>query len=393
MNFFEKSKEIKDYMIDIRRRIHEYPEIGFDLVNTTRLVKEELDKLGVSYTSPIENSLLANLGKGDKTILLRADMDGLAIVEENNLDFKSKNSCSHMCGHDFHTAMLLGTIKLLKDVEEDLNGVVKFIFQPAEEILKGSEKMIEAGILENPKVDKAMMVHMDTSRKVGIYIKEGAMATSNNNFRIEVKGYSCHGAMPEKGIDASFIASQIVNALQVIVSRELSFTKGAVLTTGHIQGGNAPNIIPDKAIIEGTTRTYHEESKKHIQKRIPEIAKYLAKAYRGDAKFEILSDVPAIINDKDFYDGAIKILRKIEMDNDDFALFDKCEAVTASDDFANIAKIVPSLMLMVGCMPDEGEAYPLHNGKAIFNEDAIIYGPSAMASIAYDYLKGEKKWN
>ena len=378
-------------MIDIRRRIHENPELAFDLEDTTNLVKEELDKLGITYTSPIKNSVLASLGKGDKTILLRADMDALPIEEENDLDFKSKNQGGHMCGHDFHTAMLLGTAKLLKEIEEDLDCVVKFMFQPAEEILKGSEKMIEAGILENPKVDRAVMVHMDTTRPVGIYIKDGAMATSNNNFRIEVEGKSSHGAMPENGIDAAFVASQIVNGLQEIVSRELSFTKGAVLTTGHIKAGSAPNIIPDKATIEGTCRTYHEESKKHIQKRIPELSKYIAKAYRAEASFEILSDVPAIINDGDFYKDAIRILEKIKKGNKDFNLIDDCEAVTASDDFANVAKLIPSLMLMVGCKVETGEVYPLHNGKAIFNEDSIVYGPTTMVSLAYDYLKGENK--
>lgn len=391
MNFFEKSNEIKDYMIDIRRRIHENPELAFDLEDTTNLVKEELDKLKISYTSPIENSVLASLGAGDKTILLRADMDALPIEEENDLDFKSKNQCGYMCGHDFHTAMLLGTAKILKEIEEDLDGVVKLMFQPAEEILKGSEKMIRAGILENPKVDRAMMVHMDTTRPLGIYIKEGAMATSNNNFRIKVKEKSSHGAMPENGIDAAFVASQIVNGLQEIVSRELSFTKGAVLTTGHIKAGSAPNIIPDKATIEGTCRTYHEESKKHIQKRIPELSKYIAKAYRAEASFEILSDVPAIINDEEFYKDAIRVLYKVKEENEDFNLIDKCEAVTASDDFANVAKDIPSLMLMVGCKVESGEVYPLHNGKAIFNENLIVYGPTTMASLAYDYLKGENK--
>ena len=366
MNFFEKSNEIKEYMIDIRRRIHENPELAFDLEDTSKLVKEELDKLGISYTSPIENSVLASFGKGDRTILLRADMDALPIEEENDLAFKSKNQCGHMCGHDFHTAMLLGTAKILKEIEEDLDGVVKLMFQPAEEILKGSEKMIEAGILDNPKVDRAVMVHMDTTRPVGIYIKDGAMATSNNNFKI-------------------------VNGLQEIVSRELSFTKGAVLTTGHIKAGSAPNIIPDKAIIEGTCRTYHEESKKHIQKRIPELSKYIAKAYRADSTFEILSDVPAIINDKDFYKDAIRVLENVKEENKDFNLIDDCEAVTASDDFANVARLVPSLMLMVGCKVENGEVYPLHNGKAIFNEDSIVYGPTTMASLAYDYLKGENK--
>ena len=393
MNFFEKSNEIKGYMIDIRRRIHENPEIAFDLEDTTNLIKDELEKLDISYTSPIENSILASIGKGDRTILLRADMDALPIREENNLDFKSKNQCSHMCGHDFHAAMLLGTAKILKEIEDDLDGVIKLMFQPAEEILKGSEKMIAAGILENPKVDRAMMVHMDTTRQVGIYIKEGAMATSNNNFRIEVTGKSCHGAMPENGVDAAFVASQIVNGLQEIVTRELSFTKGAVLTTGHITSGSAPNIIPDKAIVEGTSRTYHEESKRHIQERIPELCKYIAKAYRAESKFEILSDIPAIINDKDFYKDAIRVLEKVKAENKDFKLFDNCEAVTASDDFANIASVVPSLMLMVGCKPDNGEVYPLHNGKAIFNEDSIVYGPTTMASIVYDYLKGDNKWN
>lgn len=386
MDFWTSSKEIKDYMLDIRRRIHRNPEIGFNLSNTTEIVKEELRKLGIAYQSPIENSVLATLGQGDKVILLRADMDALPIVEETDLSFKSNNGCGHMCGHDFHVAMLLGTAKLLKKIEADLDGVVKLMFQPAEEILQGAEKMIAAGVLENPWVDRAIMLHMDTTREVGIYAKPGPMATSNNNFRITVKGSSCHGAMPEKGVDAALVAAQIVNALQTVVARELPFTQGAVLTTGHIQAGSAPNIIPGVAVVEGTTRTYHAESKRHIRVRLPEIAEYIAKAYRAEAEVKILSDVPALVNDVDFYAEAVRCLRQVKAENPEFAMFEDCEAVTASDDFANIAKVVPSLMLMVGCRPTSGEAYPLHNGKAIFNEDAIVYGPAVLATLACGYL-------
>lgn len=390
MNFYKKSQEIKDYLIEIRRNLHENPEIGFEMTNTVKHVTDELDKMGIKYSKPIESGVLATIGKGDRCILLRADMDALPIKEEANVVCKSTNENGHLCGHDFHTAMLLGTAKLLKENEDKINGVVKLMFQPAEELLSGSQKMIDAGILENPKVEKAMMVHMDTTLAPGLYIKKGEMATSNNNFRIEVEGYGAHGAMPEKGVDAAFIAAQIVNALQVLVSREISFREGAVLTTGHISAGNAPNIIPDKAIIEGTTRTYSQKSKEHIKTRIPEIADHIAKAFRGKASFEILSDVPAIINDDQMVDDIVEVLKEIKKENPDFNYSDKAEAVTASDDFANVAKNVPAVMMMVGCKVDDQTVYPLHNAKAKFNEDAIIYGPTLMASVVMKYLGGNK---
>lgn len=386
MNFYNKAKEIKDYMIGVRRSLHENPEIGFDLNNTVELVKKELDAMGISYSQPIASGILATIGQGDKCILLRADMDALPIKEEADIACKSKNEYGHMCGHDFHTAMLLGTAKLLKEVENDLKGTVKLMFQPAEELLQGSEKMIEKGILENPMVDCAVMVHMDTTLNPGIYIKKGEMATSNNNFRIEVSGYGAHGAMPEKGVDAAFIATKIVDALQVLVSREISFREGAVITTGHISAGNAPNVIPDKAIVEGTTRTYSQNSKDHIKKRIPEIAAYIAKAFRGKASFEILSDVPAIINDENMVDYIVEILKDIKEENPEFDFYNNCQAVTASDDFANVASRVPAVMMMVGCKVDEGTVYPLHNSRAKFNEDAIIYGPCVFANLAVKYL-------
>lgn len=386
MNFYKQSLELKDYLLKIRRQLHENPEIGFDLDNTVNLVKTELDKMGIEYTSPIENSVLATIGNGGRVILLRADMDALPIRENTNLEFKSENGNGHMCGHDFHTAMLLGTAKLLKENEDKLKGTVKLMFQPAEEILSGAIKMVEAGILENPKVDVACMIHMDTTLDLGVYLHKGAMATSNNNFRITVKGKGAHGAMPEKGVDATFVASQILNALQVLVSREISFTKGAVLTAGHLNAGSAPNVIPDIAIIEGTTRTYHTESKEHIKKRIPEIAKYIAKAFRGEVEFEILSDVPVLMNNDHLIEITEKYLKEVEKENPDFKVF-RGDPVTASDDFAHVAERVPGMMLMLGCKTNEGEIYPLHNANAVFNEDSIVFGPTTMATLAYNWLR------
>ena len=391
MDFYKRSYEIKDYLVEIRRGLHENPEIGFDLTDTVGLVKNELEKMGVKYSQPIESGIVATLGHGDNCLLLRADMDALDIKEEADTICRSKNNYGHLCGHDFHTAMLLGTAKLLKEVEDQLPGTVKLMFQPAEEILAGSEKMIEAGVLENPKVSSAMMVHMDTTLDPGVYIKNGQMATANNNFRIKVKGSGSHGAMPEKGVDSAFICAQIVNALQVISSREISFRNGAVITTGHIQAGNVPNIIPDYAIIEGTSRTYSQKNKDYIKRRIPEISYHIAKAFRGEASFEILSDVGPIINDDFLVEKLVECLKEIKVNNPDFSYSDNAEAVTASDDFANIALRVPSIMVMVGCKVDEEKIYPLHNPNAKFNEDSIIYGPCVMASFVFKYFGGKNE--
>ncbi|MDR7870922.1 MAG: M20 family metallopeptidase [Tissierellaceae bacterium] len=386
MDNYKRAYEIKEDIIEYRRNIHSMAEVGFDLPNTSKYVKEKLIEFGYEPEEIIENGIVATVGKGGRTILLRADMDALPMNEESGLEFAAKNGISHTCGHDLHAAMLLGAAKLLKEQEDTLKGTVKFMFQPAEELLGGARKMIEAGVLENPKVDGAIMFHVySTIPKGVVVVNTGVQAASNNNFKITVKGKGAHGAMPETGIDPIYIGAQIVIGLQELITREISYKNGAVLTTGNFEGGSAPNIIPDKAIIQGTMRTYDEDTQKYLVKRLPEIVKGIAETYRGTAEVEYLSDVPVLINDIEFSEEIINYIREFSQGRYNV---EQGSAVTASEDFALVAKEVPGCMLVLGAAdPNADTLYPLHNPKVTFGEDAMPLGTAIFVECATRWLK------
>lgn len=223
-------------------------------------------------------------------------MDAIPGKEASGVSFQSEENM-HMCGHDMHTAMLLGATKLLKAHESELKGTVKLVFQPAEELLAGAKSLIDAGLLENPAPEAAFMIHVNTMDAPALYIKPGIMTTTNNNFRITVKGKSAHGAMPQLGVDATYIGAAIVMALPEIVAREVAFDRSAVITTGHFEAGDAPNSIPDVAIIEGTLRSFNEDTHGYVKKRLVEVAKGVAETYRGAADVEFLSEAYIVNND------------------------------------------------------------------------------------------------
>lgn len=385
MGIYERANELKETIVKDRRHIHQNPEVGFDLPNTTKYVKQRLIEMGYEPQEIIENGLVCTVGKGGKTFLLRADMDALPMQEESGLDFASKNDgACHACGHDSHTAMLLGAAQILKEREAELKGTIKLMFQPAEELLLGAEKMVRAGVLENPTVDAAMMIHIYTNVDVGISYVKGPRYASSINFRINVKGKGSHGAQPQNGIDPVLIGANIITAAQELITREIPFTRAAVLTTGHFEGGSAVNIIPPEALIEGTTRTYSQESKDHIYKRLPEVASKIAEAYRGSAETEYLCDCPILINDLQFTDTMLGYIH--EMSGGRFEIFEG-EPATGSEDFAFISSKVPACALTLGGKVTDETYYPLHNPKMKINENALPIGTAVLAECAMKWLE------
>lgn len=385
MDNLTRANEIKNEIIKNRRYLHRNPEIGFELDNTVSFVKRELEKMGYEPKEIIKNGLVCTVGKGDKTFLLRADMDALPIEEESGVEFKSEISGRmHACGHDSHTAMLLGAAKLLKEKEEELKGTVKLVFQPAEELLLGAEPMVKAGVLENPKVDVAMMVHVYSNVDIGIGYVIGPRYASSNNFRIKIKGKGSHGAKPYDGIDPVVIGSNIVMAAQELIAREIPSTKSAVLTMGNFIAKGGINIIPSEVLIEGTTRTYSSESQEHIKARLPEIVDHIAKAYRGTGTLEYLCDCPIQINNPEFTD---KIIGYIEnLSNDRFRVYENVPA-TGSEDFAFISSRVPACSLILGAKVDDEEFYALHNSKMKLNEEAFPIGTAVLVECATRWLE------
>ena len=297
-----QAKLIYDDLITIRRTIHSNPEVGAKLPKTKAYVIDKLKEFGYEPQEICESGVVATIsGKNPgKTFLLRADMDALPVVEATECDFKSTNGSMHACGHDMHTAMLLGAAKLLRENQDDIEGTVKLVFQPDEEGFTGAKKMLAAGVLENPHVDAAMAMHVHSGTPSNMVLCGlGTSIAGCNRFRIVVKGTGCHGAMPELGVDPINIAAHIYISLQELIAREIPATKAAVVTIGKFVGGEAPNIIPREVIMEGTIRSLDKEIGEFIFNRINDITVNTAKMFRGEAELIELSSVPPLTNNTD----------------------------------------------------------------------------------------------
>lgn len=386
----ESAKLLKDELVEIRRHIHAHPEVGAHLPETTAFVKQKLEEFGYAPQEICESGIVATIGgkKPGKTFLLRADMDSLPITEETSCSFKSTNGSMHACGHDMHATMLLGAAKLLREYEDEIEGTVKLVFQPDEEGFTGAKKMLKAGVLENPKVDAAMAlhVHSGTPTNVVIYGVDTSMAGCIR-FRITVQGTGCHGAMPELGVDPINIAAHIYFSLQEIISRELPATESAILTIGKFAGGEAANIIPDRVEMEGTIRTFSQETSQFIFKRVEEIAVGTAKAFRGEAQLEELSSVPPLKNDMDLANEVASYLK--EMLGEKSVTSFKGQGM-GSEDFASYSYEVPSVYFMLGAgSKTENPLYgmPMHHPQVVFNEDILVTGAAMHAYGAIMWLK------
>lgn len=387
MTYLDLARANFDEMVTNRRQLHRHPELGFDLPQTVAFVKKKLTAYGLEPQDIGHSGVTALIGKpGGKTVLLRADMDGLPIKEESGLDFTSTNDKSHTCGHDMHTAMLLATAKLLKANEDKLHGQVKFIFQPAEELLIGGKAMVEAGILENPKVDAAFGLHVAPNVPAqGIAYAVGPAMSSALNFRLTIQGKGTHGAMPHLGIDPVYIGSQVVTGLTAIPARELGLDQSAAVTIGRFEGLGAMNIIPDRVVLEGTARTLSENSRAYLRERLPQLAQAIVETFRGACDFEFLADCPVLINNQELAQDSISSLETLLGDSLPII---QIPAQLASEDFAYYAEQVPAFFFNLAnpYNPSASDLYPVHHPKVIFGEDMMPVGVAALASLATDYL-------
>lgn len=385
MDNYIRACELKSELIKHRRAIHKFAEVGFDLPQTTAYVKEQLINMGYEPLEIIEHGIVTAVGSGGKTFLLRADMDALPMPEQSDLDFAADNGNCHACGHDIHTSMLLTAARILKQNEKELKGTVKLMFQPAEELLLGAEKMVEAGVLENPEVDCGMMIHISSTAKAGIGIISGPKAASSNHFKITVTGRGTHGAMPERGIDPVLVGAHIVIGAQEILSREIAFPQGGVLTMGRFEANGAVNIIPSQAIIEGTARTYTKETQEHIKKRLPEIVEKIAETYNAKAELRFTCDVPVMYNDEELTGNIEKYIKNLANSRFDV---NTSAPTPGSEDFAFIGTRVPACMLILGAPnPGEDTNYALHNPKVVFDEEQLPIGAAVMAECAMRWLE------
>ena len=397
----QEAEQIRDHVLRERRTLHQIPGTGFDIGDTLAFVKKELTDMGLQPADCGRAGVTALVGgkRPGKVFLLRADMDALPIREEADVEFASQNGRMHACGHDLHTAMLLGAARLLKAHEEEIHGTVKLMFQPAEEIFEGSHDMIEAGLLENPKVDAALMIHvmagMPFPAGTVIVSAPGVSAPAADYFEIKVQGKGCHGSMPNTGVDPLTAAAHILIALQEIHARELAMDDRVVLTIGTMNAGTASNVIPDTVTMGGSIRTFDEETRSFIKQRMTEIAEGTAKTFRAEAAVTFGSGCPTLVNDRDLSQCCGQYMKELLGEGRAFSVAElnamgggTSSKSAGSEDFAYVSQEVPSLMLALAAgQPEKGYRYPQHHPMAKFDESVLPGGSAVYAWAALRWLE------
>lgn len=391
INFKDEALKIKDEIINIRRYFHQNPELGFEEFKTSEKIKQILKNEGINYFS-ISKTGVCGIIKGqldsddNNVIALRADMDGLPIEEKNNCSYKSKSvGKMHGCGHDAHMAILLGAAKIINNNKDKFSGVVKLIFEPAEETIGGATFMINEGILEKPKVNAIIGLHVEESLNVGeIMIKSGVVNAASNPFSIKVMGKGGHGAYPHMAIDPIVISSQIILALQTIVSRRVNTLNPTVLTVGSINGGSAQNVIPDEVVLKGIIRTTNKKDRIFIKEKLIEITEGICLANEASCNIEIEESYPSLYNDDDM----VELVKKSAIDILGFENVKTQKNIKLGvESFAYFANERKSAFYFLGVKNKlENIIYPAHNSKFNIDEDAIILGIALQCKIVFDYF-------
>ena len=385
---------IKDELICDRRTVHEHPELAFQEEKTSAFVQARLNELGIEYKTGYAKTGVVGLIHGKKgagkTILLRADMDGLPIQEQNDVPYRSKvDGRMHACGHDSHVAMLLGTAKLLKSMEDAFCGTVKLMFQPAEEGAGGAEPMIADGLLESPAVDAALALHVEPTYPCGkIAVKSGALMASPDEFDIEIKGKGGHGAYPHDTIDPILTAAKVVEGLQSIPARNVEAAVPAVVSVCQIQGGQFYNVIPETVTIKGTTRAFDDATRKLLAERIEQVTSGVCAAMGASYTYHFRYMYPPLINDA----AMTQLLQKcagqaVGADN----VIVLQTPFMGGEDFSYVANKVPSTYFYVGCRNEEkGCVHPWHSANFNLDEDCLPLGVSVLAHTVLTYLNNER---
>lgn len=395
MSLYQEALAIKDTIIANRRYLHQHPELGLELPMTAAFVEEKLKEMGYEPYRIGDCGVVATIGKeGGKCFLLRADMDALPVDEQTDLEFKSTNGNMHACGHDCHTANLLGAAQLLKNHESELEGMVKLMFQPAEETMDGGKMMVEGGVCEG--VDAAMGMHVFSGMplpngSIVLMGSKGKMAAVDW-FEIKITGKGCHGAQPNNGVDPLNVMCHIHLALQTINSRELDPSDNLVLTIGQMHGGHTSNVIPNDAYMTGTIRTLKNETRAMVKSRMEAIVSTVASVFGASAEVVWGSGCPVLMHDGAVYAQVKAALSTLEgpmvVDLDDMG---QPMVAMGSEDFSYVANTVPSVFLGVGAgEPTNGVCYPQHHPMVKFSEDALPAAAAAYAHVAIEWLKANK---
>ncbi len=391
--FLERSNELYPQMVEDRRTIHRFAGTGFDIAETSDYVFNRLSDMGLKPRKIAQTGVTAMIGDSGKCFLCRADMDALPFVEDSGLPFACTTGSMHACGHDMHTAMLLGAAKLLKEANDrgELPGRVKLMFQPAEETMSGSIAMIKEGILDNPPVDAAMALHITVGHEAmqtgGIRFNRGVGWGSSDVFRITITGEGGHGAYPFRSIDPIHVGARILLALQELTSSEIPHTASVVATVCKFNAGTAPNVIPDTATLEGSLRSLNQEQRYFAKKRMAELCDSIGKAYRCKVDLEYLSETGPCESNDEMLDLLLPSLKEIARNG----FLEPGSPINGSEDFGNIMERVPSVMFWLGAgKPSEGYKYGIHKPKMTVCEDVMPIGAAMHATCAVKWLESNK---
>jgi len=395
-------QDVAPKVIEWRRDIHQHPELSNREFKTAEKIANHLKALGIEVQTGVAHTGVVGLLKGSqagKVVALRADIDALPVIERNELPFRSevtseflgeKVGVMHACGHDTHTAILMGVAEVLAQNKDKIKGTVKFIFQPAEEGPPPGEEggallMIREGVLKNPDVEAIFGLHINSQTPVGVIrYKSGSTMAAAQSFTINVKGKQSHGSQPWSGVDPILISAKIIDGLQTIISREANLTKeAAVITVGKIKSGVRFNIIPESAEMIGTIRTLDYGMKDLINRRMMEMVPAIAKAYGGEASIEIKDATDITFNDPELVSLMIPTLKRVAGDEN----IQTQKAITGAEDFSYFQREVPGFFFFLGGMtPGNEESFPHHTPDFRIDEAGLMLGVKALTELSLDYL-------
>ena len=389
MPILNSINQMQNEMKEWRQELHKIPEIGLEEYNTSAFIKDKLDKWKIDYKAGYANTgivawIKGKEGSSNKSIGLRADFDALPITEKNTFDYKSKNQgMMHACGHDGHTSMLLGAAKYLSE-NPTFNGNVYFIFQPGEEGFGGGEKMIQDGLFKDFKIDQVYALHNWPELPIGQFgVSSGPMMAAVDEFDIIVKGKGGHAAMPELLVDPVVIASQIVTALQTIISRVINPIDKALISVTKIHGGSAHNVIDDEVILSGTTRTFKNETRDKIEQKIKDTAYGIAKANGGSAEIKYTRKYPPTINSKKESVFSGNVAKQLVGDDN---VFTNIEPSMGGEDFSYLLNEKPGSYLYIGQKDKDHETY-LHTTKYDFNDNLLPIGVNFWVNLVKNFFQ------
>ena len=389
VDFIGEARELSPYTRELRRDFHRNPELGFQEVRTAGIVARDLMKLGLEVSTGVgKTGVVATLegAQPGPVLLVRFDMDALPIQEETGAEYASQTpGVMHACGHDGHTAIGLTVARMLDAHKSELGGTVKFVFQPAEEGIGGAQAMVADGVLENPKPDRCLSLHLWNDKPLGwIGVTAGPAMSASDRFTVRIVGRGGHGASPYLTIDPVVAGAQVISALQNIVSRNVNPLESAVVTVTSMIGGEAFNVIPETVELRGTIRTFKPEIRKIVLERFDQIASGVANAMGCQAEVDLQPVTPAVVNDPKLAQQVYQVAKEVFPEAD----ISTQERTMGSEDMSFMMEDIPGCYFFIGSADHErGLDAGHHHPKFDFNEDALVTGAALMASVVVDFLE------